>query len=95
MSASRLPRLVLLPTNHWAAISRPRERSGRQVGAIAAVGQLLLPMIAGIAHSKLLEWVHQVGPAALAELFEHDAGQLAGPKDKHRKARSHYRWGST
>lgn len=34
----------------------------KQAGATAAVGQLLLPAIAGIARSKqaLLEWAHQV-----------------------------------
>jgi len=41
-----------------------------------------------------LEWVHQVGLAALAEVFEHDAEQLAGPKGRHHAGRSHYRWGS-
>ena len=58
--------------------------------------QLLLPMSEGMARSKqaLLEWVQQVGLSALGELFERDAEQLAGPKGKHSKERSHYRWGS-
>jgi transposase-like protein len=70
---------------------------GKQAGPIWAVGQLLLPMIAGIARSKqaLLEWVHQVGLAALSEVFEYDAEQLAGSRGKHRSTRSHYRWGTT
>jgi transposase-like protein len=60
------------------------------------VEQLLLPMIAGLARSKqaLMEWVHQVGLAALAEVFEYDAEQLAGPRGRHDRARSHYRWGT-
>jgi putative transposase len=70
---------------------------GKQAGAITAVAQLLLPMISGIARSKqaLLEWVHQVGLAALSEVFEYDAEQLAGARGKHRSPRSHYRWGTT
>jgi len=77
--------------------NRAERTEEKQTGAIAAVGQLLLPMIAGIARSKqaLLEWVHQVGLAALAEVFEHDATQLAGPRGKHHNQRSHYRWGSS
>jgi putative transposase len=76
---------------------RAESIEAKQAGPIAAVGQLLLPMIAGIARSKqaLLEWVHQVGLAALSEVFEYDAEQLAGAKGKHRSARSHYRWGTT
>lgn len=70
---------------------------GKQAGAITAVAQLLLPMISGIARSKqaLLEWVQQVGLAALSEVFEYDAEQLAGARGKHRSPRSHYRWGTT
>jgi hypothetical protein len=53
-------------------------------------------MIDGMARSKqaLLEWVQQMGLSALGELFERDAEQLAGPRGKHSKERSHYRWGS-
>jgi len=77
--------------------NRAERTDEKQTGTIAAVGPLLLPMIAGIARSKqaLLEWVHQVGLAALAEVFEHDAAQLAGPRGKHHHQRSHYRWGSS
>ena len=78
---------------------RAKSREAKQAGTgllLTAQQQLLLPMIEGIAHSKaaLLEWVHQVGLSALGELFERDAEQLAGPKGKHSKERSHYRWGS-
>jgi len=76
--------------------NRAENSCGKQAGAIGTVEQLLLPMIAEIARSKqtLLEWVHQVGLAALAEVFDHDAEQLAGRKGKHDRARSHYRWGA-
>jgi transposase-like protein len=76
--------------------NRAERNEGKQAGPITAVGQLLLPMISGIARSKqaLLEWVHQVGLAALSEVFEYDAEQLAGAKGKHRNSRSHYRWAS-
>ena len=77
---------------------RAKSREAKQAGTglLLTAQQLLLPMIEGIAHSKaaLLEWVHQVGLSALGELFERDAEQLAGPKGKHSKERSHYRWGS-
>jgi putative transposase len=77
---------------------RAKSREAKQAGTglLLTAQQLLLPMISGIAHSKaaLLEWVHRVGLSALGELFERDAEQLAGPKGKHSKERSHYRWGS-
>ncbi len=78
--------------------NRAKSTEAKQAGAglLLTAQQLLLPMIEGIAHSKqaLLEWVHQVGLSALGELFERDAEQFAGPKGKHSKERSHYRWGS-
>jgi len=60
--------------------NRAESRGGKQAGAITAVGQLLLPMIAGIARSKqaLLEWVQQVGLAALSEVFEYGQTSLLG-----------------
>jgi putative transposase len=72
------------------------ERTQAEPGLLLTVQQLMLPMIEGIARSKqgLLEWVHQVGLSALSELFERDAEQIAGPRGKHSKERSHYRWGS-
>jgi len=52
--------------------NRAERTEEKQAGTVAALGQLLLPMIAGIARSRqaLLEWVHQVGLVALAEVFE-------------------------
>jgi hypothetical protein len=77
--------------------NRAESNEGKQAGTITAVAQLPLPMISGIAHSKqaLLEWVHQVGLAALREVFEYDAEQLAGTRGKQRDPRSHYGWGTT
>ncbi len=76
--------------------NRAESTGKRRAGAIVAVGQLQLPVIVGIAQSTqaLLEWVERVGLAALSEVFEDDAEQLAGPKGKHRAAGWHYRWGS-
>src|ERR1019366_3685710 len=75
--------------------NRAKSREAKQAGGglLLSAQQLLLPMIEGMARSKqaLLEWVQQVG---LSALFERDAEQLAGPKGKHSKERSHYRWGS-
>src|SRR3984893_8993446 len=77
---------------------RAKRRETKQTGEglLVTAQQLLLPMIDGMARSKqaLLEWVQQVGLSALGELVERDAEQLAGPKGKHSKERSHYRWGS-
>jgi hypothetical protein len=60
--------------------NRAKSTEPKQGGAIATVGQLWLQMVAGIARSKQarLEWVHQVGLAALSEVFEYDAEQLDG-----------------
>src|ERR1017187_4259486 len=76
--------------------AKNREATQAGGGLVLTAQQLLLPMIEGMARSKqaLLEWVQQVGLSALGELFERDAEQLAGPKGKHSKERSHYRWGS-
>src|SRR5215469_14327697 len=68
-----------------------------QVGAgLLFTAQLLLPMIEGLVRGRreLFAWVQQVGLSALNELFELDAGELAGPKGKHCSQRWHYCWGS-
>jgi transposase-like protein len=66
-------------------------------GALGKVGQLLLGMVAGMAAAKqdLMEWVQEVGLAALQEVFEADATMIAGPKGRHLAERSHHRWGTT
>ena len=68
--------------------------TGKVVGQ---VGQILLPMIAGIAATKadLTEWEYEQGLTALHLLLREDAEKIAGPKGKHEKERTHNHWGST
>jgi putative transposase len=81
--------------------SKAEKRDRKQVTsvgpALEKVQQLLLGMVAGMAAAKqdLLEWVQEVGVAALQEVFEADATAIAGPKGKHRADRTHHRWGTT
>src|SRR5207247_8715896 len=72
-------------------------RPGEGTAAAARVRQLLLGMVAGMTVTKhdLMEWVHEVGLAALREIFEADATAIAGPKGKHLADRTHHRWGTT
>ena len=66
--------------------------TGKVVGQ---VGQILLPMIAGIAATKadLTEWVYEQGLTALHLLLREDAEKIAGPKGKHEKELISH-WGS-
>ncbi len=68
--------------------------TGKVVGQ---VGQILLPMIAGIAATKadLTEWVYEQGLTALHLLLREDAEEIAGLKGKHEKERTHNHCGST
>ena len=68
--------------------------TGKVVGQ---VGQILLPMIAGIAATKadLTQWVYEQGLTALHLLLREDAEEIAGLKGKHEKERTHNHWGST
>ena len=61
--------------------------TGKVVGQ---VGQILLPMIAGIAATKadLTEWVYEQGLTALHLLLREDAEEIAGLKGKHEKERN-------
>ena len=61
--------------------------TGKVVGQ---VGQILLPMIAGIAATKadLTQWVYAQGLTALHLLLREDAEEIAGLKDKHEKERT-------
>ena len=47
--------------------------------ALERIRQLLLPMVSGMAAAKqdLMEWVQEVGLAALEEVFESDAEGLS------------------
>ena len=69
--------------------------TGKVVGQ---VGQILLPMIAGIAATKadLTEWVYEQGVTALHLLLERGRGEDRGAATgKHEKERTHNHWGST
>ena len=68
--------------------------TGKVVGQ---VGQILLPMIAGLAATKadLTQWVYEQGLTALHLLLREDAEEIAGLKGKHEKERTHNHWGST
>jgi transposase-like protein len=62
---------------------------------VERVRELLLPMVAGIAATKrdLMNWVHEVGLAALGEVLRGEAEAIVGPKGKHRADRTHHHWG--
>ena len=74
-----------------------RKQTHSPTGKVVGVGQILLPMIAGIAATKadLTEWVYEQGLTALHLLLREDAEKIAGPKGKHEKERTHNHWGST
>jgi len=65
--------------------------------ALGRLRQVLLPMVAGMAATKqdLMEWLQEAGFEALKEVFEADVSAIVGPKGKHRKDRTHHRWGTT
>jgi transposase-like protein len=64
--------------------------------ASTVIGQLVLPLIAGIESTKqgLMQFVHQMGMAALHELLSVEASAIAGPKGRHAAERTHNHWGS-
>ena len=60
---------------------RKQTHSPTGEGVVGRVGQILLPMIAGIAATKadLTEWVYEQGLTVLHELLSMDAGRSWGP----------------
>lgn len=64
--------------------------------ASTVIGQLVLPLIAGIESTKqgLMQFVHQMGMTALHELLSIEAASIAGPKGRHAAARTHNHWGT-
>lgn len=77
------------------AEKRP-EKQGVEESALGRVRQGLLSMVAGMTATKhLLEWVQEIGLAALADVFEADVEAVTGPKGKHSLGRTHHRWGTT
>ena len=81
---------------------RAAVRVKRQALAVASseartvIGQLVLPLIAGIESTKqgLMQFVHQMGMAALQELLSVEASAIAGAKGRHAAGRTHNHWGS-
>ncbi len=75
---------------------RKQTHSPTGEGVVGRVGQILLPMIAGIAATKadLTEWVYEQGLTALHTLLREDAEEIAGPKGKHQHERTHNLWGT-
>lgn len=78
------------------------QNDGRRQGPLTSEGagvlrRMIEPMVAGMLNAKqtLTSWVHELGLAALEEVFAADAERLVGPKGKHRGDRSCHHWGST
>jgi transposase-like protein len=71
------------------------EQTGQRM--LGALRQLMLPMIAGLSTTKneLLNWVHQMGLAALKEIFSAEAERVVGQKGKQQSSRAANHWGST
>src|SRR5712691_2686233 len=66
-------------------------------GAGTDLAPLMEPMLVGMTTTRddLIAWVHAQGLAALDELFREEAVTVAGPKGRHRAARTHHHWGQT
>lgn len=76
---------------------KKQTHGGSGEGVVGRVGQMLLPMVAGIAATKaeLTQWVYEQGLSALHKLLREDAEEIAGPKGKHQQERTHNHWGTT
>ena len=79
------------------AENRQGTQGGVVVPGVEKVRQLLLGMVAGMSAAKqdLMQWVQELGMAALQEVFEADALAIAGSKGEHRPDRTYHRWGRT
>ena len=66
---------------------RKQVPSSAESGLVPRVRQMLLPMIAGIAATKvdLTSWVYEQGLEALHKLLRTDAEELVGKKGEHRE----------
>lgn len=78
-----------------ATSSRKQEKNDATL--TASLQHLILPLIIGAEATRegLFAFVHQIGLAAVQELFARDAQSLVGPKGKHVSERSCNNWGST
>ncbi len=70
--------------------TRKQVAGGLDSGVERRVGQMLLPMVAGIAATKadLTSWVQDQGMEALHLLLGWDVEDLVGKKGKHREGRT-------
>jgi len=82
-------------------MKRKTQKQVRRQGPVTGEGMDILrrmiePMVAGMLNAKqtLTSWVHEVGLAAIEEVFSDDAERLAGPKGKHQTERTSHHWGS-
>jgi len=77
--------------------ARKQGRASTEAGVMEHLRQMLMPMIAGIASTKLelTSWLHAQGLESLNTLLLGEAEALAGKKGKHREDRTHYHWGRT
>lgn len=83
-------------------MKRRTQEHGRRQGPLTSEGvgvlrRVIEPMVAGMLNAKqtLTNWVHELGMAALEEVFAADAERLTGSKGKHRSDRTCHHWGST
>ena len=69
----------------------------RPVAMTVAMQQLMLPLLLAMDATKrgLLAFVQQMGMVALAELLAFEAAEIAGPKGKHLRGRTHHHWGTS
>ncbi len=76
---------------------RNQGRGSSEPGVVEHLRQMLMPMMAGIASTRLelTSWLHEQGLEALNTLLLGEAEVLAGKRGKHREDRTHYRWGRT
>jgi putative transposase len=77
--------------------AKKQGRGSTEAGVLEHLRQMLMPMMAGIASTKLelTSWLHAQGLEALNRLLLGEAEALAGKKGKHREDRTHYHWGHT
>jgi putative transposase len=78
------------------AAIKGQKQAENPVGVSMATQQLMLPLLLAMDATKkgLLSFVQQMGMVVLSELLATEAAQIAGPKGKHVKGRSHHHWGT-
>ena len=76
---------------------KSRKQEKNDASLTASLQQMILPLIIGAEATRqgLFAFAHQIGMAAVQELFARDAQTLVGPKGKHVRERSCNHWGTT